>query len=340
MKLWYSRGAWASRKAKAVVADMQPDNIRRVAVIRHGALGDMVMVRPLLLELRRHFTNAEITLSLVTHYTYSAPIELVDRVHIIYGNDRRKVPVHEQIRKMRELGPQDILFDCAGTTRGYWLTLLSKARLKIGYPFRIWQRYVFYHAAVFRSEFVFEADSMLHMLQLFGFKTRHPPEPCIPGEPKAHPRKYILYFTSASIPNKCWPYEKFSELVRRMATNFQDHDHIVMQGVAKWESIEQIMQALNEYGNIRGVKPVSLEECIAWVKGAVMVVSNDTGIRNLAIIAGIPTVGILFATYMPYRYWPAYGMHDVVFTHDAQVPTVDMVYDAAIKMSEKLNRDK
>lgn len=340
MRLWYTRGAWASRRAKAIVATIQPLEVRRIAVIRHGALGDMVMVRPLLLEIRRHFPNAEITLSLVTHYSYAAPTELADRVHIVYGNNQRDVSIREQIRKMRELGPQDILFDCADTSRGYWLTLLTPAKLKIGYPFRNWQRHVFYDVAVFRSEFVFEAESMLHMLQIFGFKTAHPPSPCIPGEVHQHPRPYVLYFPSASVSTKCWPNEKFADLIGRLAQSYPDYDHVVMQGVAKWETIEPIMQVHQGNECIKGLKPASLEECVSWVKGARLLIANDTGIRNMAIMAGIPTIGILFSTYMPYRYWPSYGLHDVVFTSDSQIPDVEMVFDSARVMLNKLETAK
>lgn len=336
MRLWFKSGAWVSRKARTKIAGIEPNDIRKIAVIRHAALGDMVMLRPFLLEVRKHFPNAEITLSLVTNYTYSAPTELVDRVHVAYGSDHREVSAWKQIRRMRELGPQDIIFDCASTSRGYWLTLLSTAKLKIGYPFRTWQRYVFYDAVVFRSDFVFEADSMLHMLQLFGFKTQHPPEPCMPGPVKEHPRKYLMYFTSASTPDKCWPHEKFAELIARMAEKYPKHDHVVIQGVAEWETIEPIMEKLKDYSNVMGIKPDSLEDCISWVKGSQILVSNDTGIRNLAIIAGIPTVNILFSTYMPYRYWPNYGLHDVVFTPDARIPSVDMVYSSVESIMSKL----
>ena len=337
MRLWFARGAWVSRKARAVIAGIEPKAIRRIAVIRHGALGDMVVVRPFLLEIRKHFPNAELTLSLVSNYVYSAPTELVDRVHVLYGSDRRDVSFREQISKMRELGQQDIIFDCADTSRGYWLTALSSAKLKIGYPFRTWQRHVFYDVAVFRSDFVFEADSMLHMLQLFGFKVQHPPAPCIPGDPQVHPRKYIMYFPSASTPSKCWPNDNFAELIRRMAVNYPQHDHVVIQGIAQWETIEPIMQKLTAHANVTGVKPGSLNECIGWVKGSVLLVANDTGIRNLAIMAGIPTINILFSTYMPYRYWPNYGLHDVVFSYDAQVPDVDMVYTSVDNMMKKIN---
>lgn len=336
MRLWYIDGAWASRKAKAIVAGLQPEAIRRIAVIRHGALGDMVMVRPLLVELRKHFPNAELTLSLVSHYSYAAPCELVDRVHVVYGKDQRHVAVREQFKRMRELGPQDILFDCANTSRGYWLTLLTSAKLKVGYPYRAWQRSLFYDVAVWRSDFTFEADNMLHMLQIFGLKTQHPPAACIPGEPRKHPRPYLVYFPTASIVSKCWPEENFAELIERMAVGYPQYDHIVMQGVAKWETIEPIMHKLAKYSNVVGVKPGPLEECIGWVKGAQLIVANDTGVRNLAIVAGIPTVGILFSTYVPYRYWPAYGKHDVVFDAAGSVPTVEAVSAATIAMLQRV----
>lgn len=328
MKFWFERGAWASRKAKAMIRNMQPQDIRRIAVIRHAALGDMVLLRPFLLELRRHFPNAQLTLSLVSHYTYAAPDDLVDRVHIVYGNDRREVSVREQIRRARELGPQDILFDLADTTRAYWLCLLSSAKLKIGFPYRTWQRYVFYDAVVWRSDFIFEADNMLHLLHLFGFKTQHPPVYDLPGEAKPLPRPCVVYFPTASIANKCWPAEKFAALITSMAESFPDQDHLVLQGIAAWETIDPIMQKLRRFSHVSGMKPTSLAESISIIKAATLVVANDTGVRNLAIAAGTPTLGIFFST-VPYRYWPKYGLHEVVFNHDAQPPGVEAVFSAA-----------
>ena len=95
MKLWFKHGAWCSARARQIVYSMQPEQVHKIAVIRHAAVGDMVIIRPFLVELRRFFPNARITLSLSTNYQRAAPVDLVDEVHTQYGNDRRDVSLRD-----------------------------------------------------------------------------------------------------------------------------------------------------------------------------------------------------------------------------------------------------
>jgi ADP-heptose:LPS heptosyltransferase len=338
MKFWFEHGAWASRKARQQIASLQPDAVRRIAVIRHAALGDMVLVRPFLRELRRHFPNAELTLSIVSHYTYGAPLELVEHVHIMYGNDRREVPLREQIRRARELGPQDLIFDQANTTRSHWLCLLSQAKLRIGFPYRSWQRHVFYDAAVWRSDLQYEADTLLDMLRLFGFKPRMPMVFDLPGQAAPSSRPYLLYFPTASIIKKCWPVERFTQLIEQLALAYPAYDHLVLQGIAAWETIEPIMQSLDKYTNIIGRKSVSLEDTTSVIKGATLVIANDTGVRNLAIAANTPTLGIFFYSPIPFRYLPRYGLHEAVFEPDGAMPAVAAVYATANALLQRISK--
>ncbi|MBI3561224.1 MAG: glycosyltransferase family 9 protein [Gammaproteobacteria bacterium] len=327
MKFWFERGAWASAKAKRIITDLIPAQVRRVAVIRHAALGDMVLLRPFLLELRRCFPNAQLTLSMVSHYTYGAPVDLVDQVHTMYGSDQRQVSVREQIRRAQALGPQDIIFDQASTTRSHWLCLLSQAKLKVGFPYRPWQRYVFFDAVVWRSDFQFEAETMLDMLRLLGFKPRAPLVFDLPGPARVHHKPYMVYFPTASVGSKCWPQAHYTQLIERLAVAYPQLDHFVLQGVMAWESIDPMMQTLRNYSNVVAIKPTSLEETTGLIKGARVVIANDTGVRNLAIAAQTSTVGIFFST-VPYRYWPKYALHEAVFNPDGSIPAVDDVYTA------------
>ncbi|MEN4054234.1 hypothetical protein, partial [Sulfurimonas sp. NWX79] len=66
-----------------------------------------------------------------------------------------------------------------------------------------------------------------------------------------------------------------------------------------------------------------------------MLVSNDTGVRNMGIALEIPTVGIFFEI-PPFRYWPREEKHDCVFTIEYESPAVDDVFDATSHMIDKL----
>jgi len=142
-----------------------------------------------------------------------------------------------------------------------------------------------------------------------------------------------VYFTSASTSYKCWPAGHFAGLIGQLADNDADYDHIVLEGVGDWESIDDIMKPLESRANVQAMCLESVEETVSLLKGASMLVSNDTGIRHLAVASETPTLGIFFITApfkaTPFRYWPRYGGHDVVFNADGSMPDVDAVYQAA-----------
>lgn len=333
MKLWFERGAWASKRGRKKIAALSAEEVGSIAVIRHAALGDMVLLRPFLFELRRFFPNASITLSLVSNYVYGAPEELVDKMHIIHGSDRRDVPRLAQFRRIRELGYHDIIFDMASTSRSQLVTLLNRARIKVGFPYRNALRHLLYDVAVLRSDFRFEADTMMDMLHVFGCDSRFPLQFDLDIKSSFPKKPYIVYFPSASTKNKCWPQASFSELIGQMASKYAEYNHVVLEGIEKWESIDEIVKPLTQFENIVEKKATSLENTLSLLKQATLLVSNDTGIRNLAIAAGTPSLGIFFTT-IPYRYWPRGKQHDAVFEPDGSTPAVSKVKRKLIAMLE------
>ena len=120
-----------------------------------------------------------------------------------------------------------------------------------------------------------------------------------------------------------------------MARQYQDIDHIFIEGRAKWESIDPILEKLAHLKNVEGLKDLDLEDMISYVKGALLLVSNDTGIRHIAIASEIPTLGIFFDDY-PFRYWPRYGIHEVAFNPDSSIPSVADLAETLHRMLGKI----
>jgi ADP-heptose:LPS heptosyltransferase len=328
MKLWFERGAWVSRRGKQIAREIEPSAVRQVAVIRHAALGDMVLVRPFLVELRKFFPNAEIVLSVVSNYQYGVPDDLVDRVHVIHGSDLKGVSVRERLKATKDLGAVDLLFDLADTTRSRYLCLLTKARLKIGFPYRGYLRWLLYDAAVPRSDFSFEAINMLDMLMLLGANPEIPPnfgwgEDDLGSDLK----NKVVYFPFASIEEKCWPQQNFFALIREMAQRYPHLEHVVLGGISAFEMLDPYEKVGFGLKNVRLQPAMELGRLTVFLRSAVLVVANDTGVRNLAIASNTPTIGIFFST-VPYRYWPRYGGHEVVFQSDGGQPSVPIVMNA------------
>ncbi|MFC1747705.1 glycosyltransferase family 9 protein [Pseudomonadota bacterium] len=339
MNLWFKSGAWASKKGRQVAAQLAPEDVKSVAVIRHAAVGDMVLTRPFLIELRCYFPNAKITLSLSSNYTRGAPLDLVDCVHEVYGNDRRDVTLKEQITRAKELGHHDLVFDLAATSRSFWLCLLTSAKLKIGFPYHSLQKYIYYDIAIPRSDLQFEAENMLGMLNALGHATQYPPVFDMPVKAAKRDRPYMVYFSSASTKEKCWPDESFAELVKQMSERYPKHEHIVLEGIADWESIDDIMSAQNGKENVVGLRLDDFDETVSLVKGASLLVGNCTGIRNIALACETPTVGIFFMTPV-FRYWPRYHHHEAAFTPDGKVPSVEQVFGKCRKVVDAVAREK
>jgi ADP-heptose:LPS heptosyltransferase len=152
MKLWFNKGVWKRKNIDKRIENLSFSDIKKIAILRHAALGDMVLTRSFIIEARKAFPNALITLSIVSNYTRGVPEDLLDRVHIVHGSDNKNVSIKERIKRIKELGTQDIIFDLASSNRSTLTCLFTHATLKIGFPYRKSQAKLLYDIATPRSE--------------------------------------------------------------------------------------------------------------------------------------------------------------------------------------------
>ncbi len=317
MKLWIETNTWQSKKAAQKLAQLEDTDVRKIAVIKHAAFGDMLLLRPFLLELGKAFPDAKITLSVISHYQRGVPEDLVDRVHVVPSTKEKK-GIWQSYKAYKDLGQQDLLFDLTASTRSFALSLMARAKFKIGFQYRSLHKFI-YDIAIPRSAYGFEASTFLEQLCPLGVDYEWPPHFDMKVSPTRREKPYIVYFPTASTPAKSWPVDKFSVLIRNMAADLPTYDHIVLSGIAEWEKVvvNDIMSGLSDIGNISQLEAGA--DDYALLKGAALLVSNDTGIRHLGIALGTTTVCIFFLI-PPYRYWPRYGRHQVVYNQDASMP--------------------
>lgn len=174
---------------------------------------------------------------------------------------------------------------------------------------------------------------MLNMLHVLGAKTAYPHVYNMPGEPAKRDRPYFIYFIGASMPSKCWPAENFTQLLRSMSRDYPEHDHLVLEGIQQWETADKILDPIREEKNITAVNTDNIDDTVSLIKGSELVVSNDTGIRHLAIVSDIPTVGIFLSG--PYRYWPRYNIHDAAMPDESGIASVENVKSACLNVINK-----
>jgi len=338
IKLNFRRGsAFATKRAKKILKYISPINIKKVCVIRHAAIGDFMNIRPFLIHLREFFPNAKITLSVNKSAMYGLPYDLVDDIHIVQKDHPtkkgKKTSFFQRIKEAKKLPPQDIIFDLTDSSLSLLVTFFSKSKLKIGYPYR-WIRRLFYDIATLRSDFVLESLSTLHMLNILGYKSV---DLKYGFEDKylKNDIKRVVYFAGASIKEKCWEEEKFKNLIEKMAKKYNSYEHVILQGIKEDEKFLNIFTPLKHIPNVKLQSPLKLDEVMQYLSNSRLVVSNDTGIRNMAIAVNTPTVGIFFLTGA-FRYWPRDGRHECVFNLDYSSPSVDSVFNESVSLLEKV----
>jgi len=317
------------------LADKNPNDINQIVVIRHAAIGDFMNIRPFLLGLKSFFPNAKITLSTINTYAYGTPDDLIDAVHIIDRIvDNRKTSAFQRIKQIKQLPQSDLLFDLTDSSLSLLTAIFSKPKLKIGYSYRPSRRF-FYDISTLRSDFVLEADSVLHMLYMLGYSHHGDLEY---GYDKRYPKKHtkqIVYFAGASMKNKCWSEDKFTTLIGQLADLYPDYQHVILQGIREDEKFLEIYNPISHKKNVSLQETMSLESVMQFLSNSHLLISNDTGIRNMAIATQTPTIGIFF-DIAPFKYWPNEKIHDCVFNENYQQPSVDNVLESAQRVMKIL----
>lgn len=339
IRLNFRRGsAFASKKAKSYLEIISPEDIKNITVIRHAAIGDFMNIRPFLIHLRKFFPNAKITLSVLKNMMYGIPYDLIDDIHIMHkidpNNSTKKTSLFRRIKDAKTLPPQDIIFDLTDSALTLLLVNVAKSKLKIGYSYR-WVRRIFYDISTLRSDFVIEAHSVIHMLNILGYKDTTLNYGFENIYPKDSIKNRIIYFAGASTANKCWEREKFVQLIDRMHKKYSNYEHIILQGIKDDEKFLDIYNNFKDAENVKLQEAMDLDKTMHFLANSKLVICNDTGIRNMAIATQTPTVGIFFATGA-FRYWPRDGLHECVFNLSYSSPSVDDVYTSTVQHMDRL----
>jgi ADP-heptose:LPS heptosyltransferase len=124
-----------------------------------------------------------------------------------------------------------------------------------------------------------------------------------------------------------------------MANAFPETDHLVLGGLQDWERADTVLDSISEYKNIGIAEADTIEKTVSLMKGSDLLVSNDTGIRHVAITCNTPTVGIFPGK--PYRYWPRYEIHDAVYPEiNYDVVSVEETLIACTELLKRSRRQK
>ncbi len=316
MKAWTDKCAYLNRRGRQWLESASALGVRRILVIRQCAFGDYMATRPFLVELRRLFPEARITLATVSTYRYAVPEDLIDELFI----QDTQGSLGEQWRSLRALPAYDVLFDLADTARSRLLTFMATASIKLGFPYRSLSNRLLYDVGLRRSNYHYEAEILLDFLKVMGHKPSYPLDFAMPRHLAAKAEPTIAYFPFASAMDKSLSLEAWHGLVAAAAREFPGYRHVLLEGHKPEENGNFLAEVVAQHDNVAIQPRMALDRLAEWMTHVSVLVCGDTGVRNLALATHTPTLGIFFRT-LPYRYWPRYeNCHEAVFHRDGSMP--------------------
>jgi heptosyltransferase-1 len=313
----------SSQANKIGIMAEQPKNI---LIIKPSALGDIVLALPALSALRRSFPQAKISwlvrpefADLLRGNPDLDEVILFDRR--LLGKWWYKPEAFGELKKLlSQLRDErfDLVFDFQGLFRTGFFTRVTGCKKRFGPAGAREFANLFYTDKVEQdSSCIHLVDYYLKMVASAGAQTPSASSGQAGGvefkfptdshadeavrklllSNKVNADNYIVFVPGAARPEKLWPLERFAELAEKIDSRFGFR--IVATGSqGEREYIETTGQ-----GVINLAGQTSLRELISLLKGASLVISNDTGPGHIAAALGVPLV-MLFGPTNPARLCP------------------------------------
>jgi len=311
--------------------------VNRILIVRLGALGDVVHAIPVAAALRRAFPTARIDwLVSAKHREILDLVPVIDRRLVIsdrpstgHGVKTNGTSLFAAIRELRK-ARYDVAIDLQGLIKSAVLARASGAPRVVGFS----SRYARERAARLFYTQAFDpgrgglydpretrhvVDINLGLLGMVGITSpaREFPIDMIDSDTARTAReqaggRYALLNPGAAWPNKRWPPERLAAIASEL------HARHGLRSVVLWGPGEEALAAAVA-ANANGAAVVSprttIADVVALARGAVLMVSGDTGPTHIAAAVGTPIVGIYGPT-RPARNGPMSPL-DVTVTRDS-----------------------
>lgn len=304
--------------------------IRRIAVVKTVAIGDLVVALPTIAALRRRFPDADITLVTTPRVRDVVDgLAAVDRIVYfdVFGRHRGLAGIVRFARDLRREG-----FDLWAELEHYYrfttiLGYLSGARARAGFKIRGQQRARLFTIPVPYPEDAHEIEAFYSIARELGapggplspvpIPTTRDDEAAVdtwlaevmPDAPRASrldgrlPIALLHTTTSRVAVARRWMDDRWVALARRIARDCGLTP--VLTGAPEDVPALERLAASMDVGSVVAAGALSLKQFAILASRAALVVSLDTGPLHVAAAAGAPTVGI-FGPNTPEK-WGPYG---------------------------------
>jgi ADP-heptose:LPS heptosyltransferase len=268
-----------------------PTDIRKIGLLKGGAIGDTVLLSAVIADLRDAFPSAELILFAgETNYEMACLLDEVDRVI--------KAPAGNVVKGIDAMRSThvDVLIDFGQWTRLESLfTILSKSAFTIGFRTNKQHRHHGFDLAVEHSCERHEIENYRALVRPLGVKTSHLPSLTARPESSSVAPVYVVFHLWSGGRRrelKQWPSDRWRRLIGEFA---ELGFNVALTGSASDGPLnDYLIGGLPESLHPRtvNVAGASLAETLGVLSGARLVVSVDTGIMHLASALGTRLVAL------------------------------------------------
>ena len=291
--------------------NIQPGRVENILVIRPGAMGDILVATPVLLNLRNAFPKSRIAFLVQKRFAdvlkanpYIDELIEFDKESVGHfwgiGRLKKELAFLASIRARRF----DLALDLLGNLRTAILCVASGAKERVGYTYRI--RKFFYNRRVVARNPQYVVDFNLDSLRMLGVPIEKkdiylPAEESdktsagewLAGHGLDEDRLLIGLFPGGGWSSKRWPEEHCARLGDMLSSRL-NASVLVMGGPLERSSVKEIIFSMSS--TPFEVEGLPLSRFAGLISKLHLFISNDSGPRYLAVAAGIPSIGLFGPT--------------------------------------------
>jgi len=284
--------------------------MKKILLIQHGAIGDVLMCTPAVRAIRKHFPEAEITF-LVETKAFNAVRHNPNIDKFIVPNLQMHFLKYFFYLFRFIFIRYDIVIDFQRNPRSALITFLTFAKKRIS--FRGKRRNYAYNIKKIESDNqIYAAINKLKLLQSLGVKdsVNFMPEFFITGEEEKwaeelwtslnfQKQDFVVALSPVSIRTyRLWEAKNFSKICDFLIDKYQAKI-VFTWGPGEFHIIESIQQNMKNKIEVN-YKISNIKQLKAIFERSSLFLGNDNGPRHIAITSGVPTIGIfshLFAAH-------------------------------------------
>ncbi|HMI53534.1 MAG TPA: glycosyltransferase family 9 protein [Candidatus Saccharimonadales bacterium] len=270
-----------------------PSKIRRIGLLKAGAIGDTVLLTGPIADLRAEFPGAELILFAgESNYEMAGLLDgIAQVVKVPSGNPLQGIAAMRSVRV-------DLLLDF-----GQWSRLealyaaFARASFTLGFRTDSQHRHSAYDRSIEHSAHQHELENYRDLIRALGVKAKHPP--CLKPTPDMQADisggPYVVCHQWAGGKRrelKQWPSEQWRRLISEISA--WGLRVVLTGGPADHLQNEKIIASLPETSRVTtsNAAGLPLKRSTEILAGARLTVSVNTGVMHVAAALGVPVVGL------------------------------------------------